>query len=132
MKGVIEIVDLTYFNGRPVVGVGEGEEEGEWSILLDGDGLITNKDASIEMPEAEGLVGMTFLRTIYSELDTRLQFGVQDRISQEVVLNPMLYTISDPVYTSEGVVYPQVPVNPEDEIPPDPSEDRVADGPENP
>lgn len=125
------MADLTYFNGRPFTRVEEGED-GEWTIVLDGDGRIVNKDPERVMPEQGDLAGMQLLRTIYSELDTRLQFGVQENVTSEVVLTPALYTISDPNYTPEGEIFPQAPQTYEEEIPPDPSADRVVDGPENP
>jgi hypothetical protein len=125
------MADLTYFNGRPYERIEEGED-GEWRIHLDGGGLITNKDPGREMPEHSDLTGTQLLRTIYSELDTRLQFGVQETVATEVVLTPALYTISDPNYTPEGEIFPQAVEVLEDEIPPDPSAERVVDGPENP
>lgn len=125
------MADLTYFTGRPFVKLVEGKD-GQWSIVLDGEGEIVNKDPDKPLPDEETLKGTQFIRPIYSELDTRLQFGVNENVATEVTLTPALYSMIDPAYTPEGEVYPQVPVDYEEEIPLDPSDERVADGPENP
>jgi hypothetical protein len=122
-------VDLTYFIGRPFASLEEGDD-GEWSIVLDGNARITNKDSGVELPVLEELQGTQFLRPIFSQTETRLQFGVIDNIVCEVALTPTQYTISDPSIVTEGDVYPQVPVELADSVPPDPSDERVADGPE--
>jgi len=126
------MVDLTYFIGRPFVDVLTltGEDDGLWAITLDGGSLITNKDQSKPAPDKNTLTGTQFIRPIYSELDTRLQFGVKDAVLQEVILSPTLYTISDPDFTSNGEIYPQMVPDPLTGVGPDPSVDRVADGPE--
>ena len=128
------MVDLTYFIGRPFVDVvlGQGEDDGLWSITLDGNSVIANKDVSKPPPDVATLLGTQFIRPIYSELDTRLQFGVKDAVLQEVILPPTLYTISDPDFTSDGEIYPQMVPDPLTGVQPDPSDDRVADGPEEP
>lgn len=125
------MADLSYYSGRPFMKLEEGEN-GEWTIYLDGDATITNKDPEISLPDEETLKGTQFIRGIYGQTDTRLQFGVNDMVATEVTLNPMLYTINDPVHLPEGEVFPQVPPDYEEEIPPDPSDERVVDGPENP
>jgi hypothetical protein len=129
------MADLTYFIGRPFVALYDAEDpEGNllWGIELEGDGRIENKDPSVEKPEEGALNGTVFIRPIFSELDTRLQFGVLDDIQQELTLTPTLYTISDPTFVQEeeGEIYPQVPFEILDTVPEDPSPDRVADGPE--
>jgi hypothetical protein len=126
------MVDLTYFIGRPFVDVIQDTGDGDWAITLDGNSRITNKDASKSVPDASTLLGTQFIRPIYSELDTRLQFGVKDAVLQEVILSPTLYTISDPDFTSDGEIYPQMTPDPLTGVQPDPSADRVADGPEEP
>jgi len=126
--------DLTYFVGRPFVSVEGGDE---WVIVLDGNARITNYDHRRSAPDPDTLVGTSFILPIFSELDTRLQFGRNNadtgevEILTEVTLTPALYTISDPNYATTEV-YPQVPQEIADELPPDPSADRVADGPEEP
>jgi hypothetical protein len=122
--------DLTYFIGRPFSALEVDEDSNVWTIILDGDGRITNKDESKEAPSHEALTGTTFVRPIFSELDTRLQFGVLDTVAYEIVLTPSAYTISDPSFGEEEEIYPQVPVAIEDSLPEDPSADRVVDGPE--
>jgi hypothetical protein len=128
----MRMVDLTYFIGRPFVDVLPltGEDDGLWAISLDGGSLITNKDESKPVPDKNTLVGTQFIRPIYSELDTRLQFGVKDAVLQEVILSPTLYTISDPDFTSDGEIYPQMTPDPLTGVAPDPSDERVVDGPE--
>jgi len=123
------VADLTYFIGRPFVALEEGEN-GEWSILLDGEARVTNKDPGRPLPEEDVFKGSQFLRPIYSELDTRLQFGVMDNVVDEIVLTPTMYTMTDPSLTTEEEFYPQVPIELTDTLPPDPSDERVADGPE--
>lgn len=125
------MADLTYFIGRPFEDVLiEGEEDGDWEISLEGGARIINKDVNKSAPDKEALAGTSFIRPIYSELDTRLQFGVKDMVLQEVTLTPALYTIYDPVFTSGGEMYPQVIPDPLETVPEDPSDERVADGPD--
>jgi hypothetical protein len=123
--------DLTYFIGRPfdsLVKENPRAKKGKWEIHLQDDAIIANKDPQVTVPDAEILAGTSFIRPIYSELDTRLQFGVLDAVAIEIILNPTKYTISDPTFVQEGEIYPQVA--PEVSIPADPSEERVAEGPE--
>jgi len=129
---VIEIPDLTYFIGRPFLGLEDTDES--WRIVLDAGGVIENKDLEIAKPDEEPLKGTVFIRPIFSELDTRLQFGVGNDVATELTLNPLKYTISDPSFSlgAEEELYPQVPVDIEATLPPDPSDERVADGPEVP
>src|SRR4029077_13380693 len=90
--------------------------------------VIGNRDPDVQFPDAEVLAGTSFIRPIYSELDTRLQFGVKDAVLAEIILTPTKYTISDPMFTDEGgEIYPQAP--PEIVTPPHPSDERVVDGP---
>ncbi len=127
------MVDLAYFIGRPFKELVKGDYKGKnvtrWEIHLDSGGIIANKDAHVALPDEDLLAGTTFIRPIYSELDTRLQFGVKDAVAYEIILNPVKYTISDPTFLmEEGEIYPQVV--PEMQTPPDPSDERVAEGPE--
>lgn len=122
--------DLTNFIGRPFEKL-VVNEDGSWTISLGENGLITNKDSQRVAPDLDELVGTTFIRPILSELDTRLQFGTLDDVKTEIVLDPLQYTISDPTFpTGTEEFYPQVPVTIEDTLPKDPSDDRVADGPD--
>ena len=120
--------DLTYFIGRPYVTLEVSDTGPEWSIVLDGDSRITNVDENIESPPTEDLIGTQFIRPIFSESETWLQFGTLDEVKTEIALNPLLYTISDPTWDTEEPIYPQVIGEPVT-LPPDPSDERVADGP---
>ena len=102
---------------------------------------IENKDESIPKPEIEGL---TLVRVMLSETDTRLLFGHPDPESQEVknqeevTLNPIKYSITDPAQWGGKEIEPQR-LDPEERefvnhlrrtLPQDPSQERVVDGPE--
>lgn len=130
---MIIIPDLAYFIGRPFKELVKGDYKGHnvtrWEIHLDGTGIIANKDPHVALPDEDLLAGTSFVRPIFSELDTRLQFGVKDAVSYEIILTPTKYTISDPTFLmEEGEIYPQAP--PEMQTPEDPSEERVAEGPD--
>src|SRR5215467_3971515 len=114
--------DLTYFIGRPFVRL-DMHDDSTWTIWLDGEGQIGNKDATLALPDENALKGSTFIRPIFSADDTRLQFGVLDTVNYEVTLNPMQYTMSDPALQSDVEIYPQVPEEIADSVPPDPSDD---------
>lgn len=125
-------MDLTFFIGRPFVDVitpDNGTADWFWAIRLESGGVIKNKDESLAIPLQDDLNGTVFIRPIFSELDTRLQFGTGDAVQTEIVLTPTKYTVSDPIY-GEGEEYPQVPVEILDTVPPDPSDERVVQGPE--
>jgi hypothetical protein len=94
---------------------------------LSEDAVIRNKDEEKTDPP-EAIDGTIFLRPIFSELDTRLQFGNPDSMLWEAVFTPAKYTLSDPLYATEET-WPQVPVQLEDVLPEDPSAVRVADEP---
>lgn len=105
---------LDHYYGRGVEGVEEIEDgatdENEWAIILSGDVRITNYDETLVPPE---LGGLTFLMAVFSELDTRLTFGVagpnaNPDLNVEVRLTPTLYSIIDPAIAG-GEVYPQRP-----------------------
>lgn len=126
------IPDLTYFIGRPfeklVKGSYQGSDVTRWEIHLAEGAVIANKDHSVAIPDEDDLAGTVFIRPIYSELDTRLQFGVRDEVAVEITLTPTKYSISDPLFSPQGEIYPQAP--PQITTPPDPSGERVAEGPE--
>lgn len=126
---MIKIPDLAYFIGRPFEELTfQKGKKGAWAIHLGDGAVISNKDANVARPDEDLLAGTSFIRPVFSELDTRLQFGVADAVSYEIILTPTKYTISDPAFTNEDEIYPQAP--PEITTPPDPSDERVAEGPE--
>jgi hypothetical protein len=123
------VSDLSYFTGRTFETLDQGQDDWDWAINLSGGATIRNKDEDRAAPDVEKLDGMILLRPIFGELDTRLQFGSLETMTSEVILTPTKYTISDPIYAIEEM-YPQVTADVDDMLPEDPSEDRVATGPE--
>ena len=133
--------DLSHYVGRNVKKVVKLKGGGKWRIRLDGDVIIENKDENLPKPEIEGL---TLVRVMLSEMDTRLLFGHPDPESQEVknqeevTLNPIKYSITDPQQWGGKEIEPQR-LDPEERefvnhlrrtLPQDPSQERVVDGPE--
>lgn len=129
---------LDYYTGRPVEAV-ETVQHGnhwEWTIRFPGNVRIQNTDERRTSPP--DVMGKVYLGVILSETDTQLLFGHYDHDSgdpvtdETVVLTPTQYSISDERF--EGG--PHFPQRLDDEeanlLPPDPSTERVADGPENP
>lgn len=119
-------VSVDYFHGRRVEAVEEGGSDGEpvWTIVLEGGARIENFDPSVPAPTA--IVGAGLTRTILERNKTRLQFGLE-----EVTLNPIEYAIVDTNYTKGQRVYTQrSEANMPPTLPPDPSPERVVDGPE--
>lgn len=121
-------VAVDHFTGRRVEGVdvNNSPAEGEpvWIIVLEGDALIENFDPTIPAPLA--IVGAGLTRTFLERSKTRLQFGLE-----EVTLNPLEYAIVDVNYTQGERVYAQrSEANMPPSLPPDPSPERVVDGPE--
>jgi len=123
-------ISVDYFYGRRVEKVEKGNPgEGypEWSIFFEGGGIIHNYESEAPLPKA--IVGAALTLQILDGTNrvTRLMFGME-----EVVLNPMKYRMVDPGYTQGTEVFPQtshanlLPALP----PPDPSSERVADGPD--
>lgn len=124
---------LDHFIGRPVVGVDKGPgKSGHWTITLEGGIVIGNKDNKVDAPTPESLEGRSFCRVILSETDTRLQFG---NSTPEGVVNETWVTLSPTKYTIAGLegqkeeFYPQMPEELASVLPPDPSSERIVDGP---
>lgn len=120
------MMKLDHFVGRAVESVTDGDERGQWKISLDGDATIWNLDPSIEKPM--GLEGTIFCRATD---DTPIQLAFSQgsepdgsaKIVKEISLNPDKYAV--------GMQEPQKDVAPaSDHLPPDPSAERVVDGPE--
>lgn len=125
---------LDHYVGRPFECVIQGDEAHDWALQLEGGVLIRNKDESRTAPVQEELDGTSLLFVALSELDTVLHFGTSNisasTVHQEITFTPTLYTLSDRAKYGEVEIYPQV-VDPEETvIPPDPSSERVVDGPE--
>jgi hypothetical protein len=128
---------IDHYVGRAVVEVIPGQgEDNQWAIRLEGDVLIRNYDKDIEIPPEE-LVGTAFLSVDYATtvapITTTISFGYSSpegtysgeggvQIVAEIPLHE--YTVVAP-----GSEDPQAE---EVALPPDPSPERVADGPENP
>src|SRR5262252_7900146 len=87
---------LDHFIGQQVADVLAGSSTWDWSIQLESGIVITNKDQESATPP-EGIEGKILCTVIFSELDTRLQFGLTtaDGVIEEVwvTLSPLLYTI---------------------------------------
>lgn len=120
-------VSVDYFTGRRVESVEAGHDPGEWAIYFEGGGIIRNYES--EVPTPTQIIGAALNHCIFDGTNkvTRLLFGLE-----EIVLNPIQYSIEDPVYTKGTEVYAQrSDWNMRDlGTPPDPSGDRVADGPD--
>jgi len=104
----------------------------DWTIQLENGMIISNKNE--EMEEApEDVKGKVLCFVSYSELETRLQFGITtpDGVVEEtwVLLSPTEYTIGGIEGQTEEY-YPQAAPTLVDSLPDDPSGDRVADGPD--
>lgn len=129
---------LDHFIGRQATDVLSRSDAWDWSIQLEGGILVSNKDKRrTAIPEVKGKV-LNFVAL--SETDTRMQFGhvtlneAGDPVVAEetwVELSPTLYTIGGMEGQTEEY-YPQAAPELADALPPDPSDERVVDGPEKP
>jgi hypothetical protein len=99
---------IDHYYGRGVEGV-ETYDDKTWEIILSGDVRIKNYNLTLDAPDDLG--GLSLLTGIFSELDTRLIFGIAgpdanpDR-NVEVTLNPIEYSITDPAIAG-GEHFPQ-------------------------
>jgi len=126
-NGGDRVSSIEHFVGRPFKEISQGEDKWDWGIVLEGDAVIRNKNKKrTKAPSAEELEGKVLANVILSEMDTRLMFTDEGGAREEIVLTPTDYTVGTP---QTGEYYPQRPVELQ-ELPPDPSEERVADGPE--
>jgi len=134
MSDMVTNVGLDHLIGQQVTQVFPGDATSAYTIQMDSGLVITNKDVD-NGGDPPDIVGKTLCTVIYSELDTQLQFGITttDAVIEEVMvtLSPTLYTIGG-IEGQEEEYYPQIPQELQDALPPDPSTDRVADGPEIP
>lgn len=113
-------VSVDYFTGQRVESV-EPEDDG-WVITFDSGAKIKNHDPTIGIPKA--IVGAALTRTILETKRTRLQFGLE-----QVILNPIEYSIIDSIYTNNVEVFAQRSEANMPQTPPHPDE-RIADGPD--
>jgi hypothetical protein len=135
---------LDYYVQRPFVMVHEnlGPEANSdtydpsaWAIELEGNALIRNHDGRrTALPDSSELRGTSLLKVDYHENATVLSFGQSSQagmsVAWEIALTPHLYSVADATYTGGEEVWPQRPVDEDDPLPPDPSPQRVADGPD--
>lgn len=121
------VVSVDYFHGRRVekVYAGDGSNGAPiWTIEFSGGALVHNYDPMISIPTA--IDGAALTRTLLSVEQTRLQFGLE-----QVILNPLEYSIMDPIYTKGQEVYAQrSDANMPPTAPPEP-EGRTAEGPDD-
>jgi len=110
----------TYFIQYPVERV--TGSDGDWTIEFEGGGKIHCTDGDKPDVKGRGLVNV-----LYDAERTTLVFTGDRR----VLMPPTEYTVSHPRHTQGEEVYPQRPVE-EEPPPPDPSAERVADGPSAP
>jgi len=119
--------DLTHFLGRNVVQVWRTKQQAwNWEIELDGGVMIGNLDQDLPSPSDE-IAGTTFLVAENDNMKFGFATADEPTIVAEVQLTLGEYEISTP----DGSYTPGVD-DPELELPPDPSPDRVVDGPEQP
>jgi hypothetical protein len=133
---------LAYYFGRRVAEIrpATDEEPDAWQIILDPAVYIRNLAVDNEQPS--GIIGAAFLSGTGLDADTDaiLQFGFSNAPTDEnpdgsvtitgtVTFPPKGYEIQD-ADLDENYVNPDEPVTAEDTLPPDPSGERVADGPE--
>lgn len=122
------MIALDHFYGREFVETLDGPNGYDWGIRLYGNIIIRNEDPDRPNPPT-GLQGTVFSLVILSEMDTRLVFIASDGSQRrhEVTFNPVKYTLTDNIIGKP--IYPQMPEELVDVLPPDPSPERVADGP---
>lgn len=134
------MASVDYYYGQIVEGLLMGEEDWQWAIRLSGGAVIKNWDKRRTIAPALNLRD-GFLLAIFSEDETRLQFGSVNSVTEEITVNnevvftPTQYSISDPVHVPEET-YPQQPDDQEVEnlaVAWDAAlQERVADGPTGP
>jgi hypothetical protein len=125
---------LDHYVGQKVEEVGDADENSAWSILFEGGARVYNVSDKEELKEIPAVVGMSLASVTLSETDTKMFFGPDDEQGTVVVeLDPINYSISAP--DAEGPpVFPQRAdeMSAEKTLPPDPSSERIKDGPTEP
>jgi hypothetical protein len=114
---------LDHYVGYPIKAIDNyGTEEWEWSLVLENGVVIRNYDKRRTATPDVSLLGKPLETVMLSELETRIRIDKDN----EIVLTPTKYSISDPASSVEyGEVFPQVPEELDDSLPPDPSEERT-------
>lgn len=113
---------LDYLYGKRVIEVIAGLDGGEWALRFEDGSILTNH--SEQYPTPPLVLNAVLQRAEFDVEETRTHFdnGVQ------LNLDPTKYTITDHL---DQVVFPQAtPVEVDPDLPPDPSPERVADGPD--
>jgi hypothetical protein len=134
-------VAVDYFNGQTVEDVsvaGDDPSDGVWWLRFEGGGMIANTDPEVELPPKE-MIGLALTLTVLGVEETvgkpttMLYFGSSTEPRKYVVaLNPTEYAMCDEVHTRGTWVYAQRSSANMDQTPPDPSPDRIVDGPVEP
>jgi hypothetical protein len=134
------IPQLDYYYGREVIAVeeGEGELDGTWDIVLDGNVRIRNLNAEYDPPD-ETLVGRRLTTATFSRTQTQAIFGDKEN-PQRVRVNfaPTEYAIVDAVYGGEPIspqsaaeehdaLLAEAPEEPVDRIVAEPTEEALLD-----
>ena len=130
---------LDYGIGRSVVS-SKTDANKNFRITLEGDFSIVIEKFFSRPKKLPDMAGLVFMRPIYSADQTRMQFGKLVRemgqpdrmeVVHEVAAIPQDYRVTDARF--DGTTYPQRSEESEVyDLPPDPSPERAADGPEEP
>lgn len=120
---------LDHFVGRVVEEVVPGDKDGEWGIKLEGGTVIWNLDKKIKLPKGS-LDGTILARADLTGKDPILEFHQGATKVATVKLN----ADKNSVNRTEGQasVSPRTAVEAAEHLPPDPTPERVVEGPETP
>lgn len=128
--------NLDYYVGRPIVAVHLGtNEEGNltqsnWIVELEGGILIKNHDGRrTSPPSMEQLQGTGFLMARYEEPNVIMEFGYSGPQGKNMITEITLTETQYSVTANGEEVWPQAADEDGDGLPPDPSSERVVDGP---
>lgn len=125
-------ISVDYYMGRrveEVVGGAAGESGSPyWTIKLEGGAAILGYDENVPRPTT--IVGAALTRLDLSANGTVLWFGLE-----KVTIDGTKYAVRDDQYTNGKIVFPQASryntaVRAAQALPPDPSADRVEQGPD--
>lgn len=118
---------LDHLNGRTVVSIDNADDaDKHWAIRLEGDTLIRNEDSRADAPGE--IAGLVLLASETRQRKTMLSFGHSGMAGSETQSQVTLATDGYSIITPESTGEDEILL--EDALPPDPSPDRVADGPE--
>lgn len=124
------------FHGRRVTDiVSHGGDASDWGIQLEGDVIFWNTDARrTSAPDKTAMLGLSFISSSADDLTTDLDFGTVDSETYEIhdvvgiSLTTRKYRVVGPGISNEDS-QDETGQATEIELPPDPSPDRVVDGP---